>query len=81
MEILRPVILHPFRDTVLSFVPYPSGKAEVSVFSAAEGKWMPVMRAEANEGKRWKTDDRSPKNEEKEWLEISGDAAYEILEV
>ncbi len=80
MEILRPVILHSFRDTVLSFVPYPSGKAEVSVFSAAEGKWMPVMRAEASEGEKWKTDDRSPKNEEREWLEISGDAAYEILQ-
>lgn len=30
-------------------------------FSAAEGKWMPVMRAEASEGEKWKTDDRSPK--------------------
>lgn len=89
MEILRPVMLHPFRDTRLSMVRYPGGKAEVSVFSAAEGKWLPVMKAE--EKNDWEETggnvvqgmarggEAEYLRERQGWLEISGDAAYQIL--
>lgn len=85
MEILRPVLMHPFRDTILSFIRYPGRKTEVSVFSAAEGKWLQTMGAEAGHSDGWKKicgeeAKRGCLQDRQKGQEISGDAVYQILQ-
>ncbi len=72
MEILRPVIMHPWRDTLFSFIHYPDKKEEIYVFSAAEGKWLPAMKAEEKSSDGGKNDNRGVKNERSITEEVLG---------
>lgn len=93
MKIHRPVMMHPFRDTVLSLVRYPEGRTEASAYSAAEEKWQLVMSAMVKEeddaekaekagmGSKSGTEKGAAPNFRKlqEQQKISGEAVYEIL--